>query len=83
MTQAYVSIIGMNANDFLKQDIFFVVTTAAVIVFTIFGIIIAIYIMRLLRKIDEVVNLVKEQLEQVKNTAKFFRTLLTKIKRKA
>ncbi len=48
-------------NEFLKMDIFFGVTTVAVIVLTVLLVIVLIRVISILRNIDELVLLAKEE----------------------
>jgi uncharacterized protein YoxC len=48
-------------NDFLKQDIFFFVTTIAVIILTVLLSILAVYFIRISRKINNIVGRAEEQ----------------------
>lgn len=53
-------------SDFLKMDIFFAVTTIAVIVLTFLLTLVLIRVLGVLRKIDDVTTLVREEGEQLR-----------------
>ena len=61
-------------NDSLVQaDIFFFITSIAVVVLSILGAILLFYLIRALRKVDEVVSIVKREVETVRDDITQFR----------
>jgi uncharacterized protein YoxC len=53
-------------NSFLHADIFFFITTIAVVIFSVLLIIALTYLVRILRDIRKVVHTVEEEVEQIK-----------------
>ncbi len=49
----------------VKADIFFFVTTIAVVMFTIFGIIIGVYVIRILREVEHMARVAREEVDSV------------------
>jgi hypothetical protein len=64
-------------SDFLKMDIFFAVTTVAVIVLTFLLTLVLIRVLGVLRKIDEVATLVKEEGQQLREDIQNVRESVT------
>jgi hypothetical protein len=52
-------------NDFLKQDIFFFVTTVAVVLFIIFGIVVGLYTVRIIKNIDYISKRARQQTDLI------------------
>ncbi|MDB5264686.1 MAG: hypothetical protein JWN64_257 [Parcubacteria group bacterium] len=54
-------------NDFLKMDIFFGVTTVAVIVVTVLLVIVLVWLIRILKRVEHVSELVEEEGEHLRD----------------
>lgn len=54
-------------NDFLKMDIFFIVTTGAVVVIAVLLVMVLIRLLRILKTVDEVSEIVQEEAEEIRN----------------
>jgi len=61
-------------NDFLQMDIFFVVTTAAVIVVTVLVALVLFYVVRVLRNINEVTRNLSEESNLIREDIAVLRT---------
>jgi uncharacterized protein YoxC len=53
-------------NSFLHADIFFFITTIAVVIFSVLLVIALIYLVKILRDVRKVVHTVEEEVEQIK-----------------
>lgn len=53
-------------NEFLKMDIFFMVTTAAVVVVTVLLVFILIRVLRILKNIEDISELVEEEGQKIR-----------------
>jgi 5-bromo-4-chloroindolyl phosphate hydrolysis protein len=61
-------------NDFLQMDIFFVVTTAAVVVITILFALALFYVVRVLRNVDQVMRNISEESGLIREDIAVLRT---------
>lgn len=52
-------------EEVLKADVFFFVTTIAVAIFTVFGTIVGIYIVRILREVEYMARVARKEVEIV------------------
>ena len=53
-------------NDFLKMDIFFAVTTVAVVVISILMIFVLIRVLRILRNVEDISTIVEEEGQKIR-----------------
>jgi cell division protein FtsL len=53
-------------NEFLKMDIFFVVTTVAVVVITILLVLVVIRVLRILKNVEDISVMVEEEGEKIR-----------------
>lgn len=61
-------------NDFLKMDIFFVVTTLAVIVATVLLVAVLIRVLRILKNVEDISVMVEEEGQNLRNDIAEVRT---------
>ncbi len=61
----------MLMSTFMKADIFFFITTLAVIVFTALAVVISVYIVRILKKIDRAADRVEAGIESFEDSFLF------------
>ena len=54
-------------DDFLKMDIFFGVTTVAVVVISVLLVLVLIRLLRILKTVDEVTEIVQEETEGIRD----------------
>jgi F0F1-type ATP synthase assembly protein I len=52
-------------EEVLKADVFFFVTTIAVVILTILGIIISVYLVRILREVEYIARVAREEVDEL------------------
>lgn len=52
-------------EEVLKADVFFFVTTVAVMILTILGIIISVYLVRILREVEYIARVAREEVDEL------------------
>lgn len=60
-------------NDFLKMDIFFLITTAATVVFTVLGTILLVYLIGLMRDLKYISKKARQETEKISEDIDRFR----------
>ncbi|MDP2816639.1 MAG: hypothetical protein Q8O19_08180 [Rectinemataceae bacterium] len=71
---------GERMDDFLKMDIFFGVTSVAVVVISVLLVMVLIRLLRILKTVDEVSEIVQEEAEEIRDD---IREVRTQVKREA
>jgi len=71
---------GERMDDFLKMDIFFGVTSVAVVVISVLLVMVLIRLLRILKTVDEVSEIVQEEAQEIRDD---IREVRTQVKREA